>query len=105
MQSDDVDIEQLRIPQSIPGPPQLPPLIKGQKLKSVSDVSTVYLHPQISIVLNSPDISLVKRNIFCITIYFYSHFYIVLINWDFSDNCLPVYLFNTNIISVTFPNK
>ncbi|KAG5344458.1 LFG2 protein, partial [Acromyrmex heyeri] len=28
------DIEEQRIPRSIPGPPQLPPLIKGQKLKS-----------------------------------------------------------------------
>ncbi|KYQ60001.1 Fas apoptotic inhibitory molecule 2 [Trachymyrmex zeteki] len=34
MQSDDIDIEEQRIPQNIPGPPQLPPLIKGQKLKS-----------------------------------------------------------------------
>ncbi|GAB1868562.1 Protein lifeguard 1-like [Camponotus japonicus] len=35
MRSDDVDIEELeRIPQHIQGPPQLPPLIKGQKLKS-----------------------------------------------------------------------
>ncbi|XP_070172478.1 protein lifeguard 1 [Polyergus mexicanus] len=35
MRSDDADIEELqRIPQHIQGPPQLPPLIKGQKLKS-----------------------------------------------------------------------
>ncbi|XP_071565922.1 protein lifeguard 1 isoform X2 [Temnothorax nylanderi] len=34
MRSDDTDIEEQRIPQHIPGPPQLPPLIKGQKLKS-----------------------------------------------------------------------
>ncbi|EZA54620.1 Fas apoptotic inhibitory molecule [Ooceraea biroi] len=35
MRSDDVDIEELRQnPQHIQGPPQLPPLYKGQKLKS-----------------------------------------------------------------------
>ncbi|KAL6260328.1 hypothetical protein P5V15_007859 [Pogonomyrmex californicus] len=34
MQSDDTDVEEQRIPQLIPGPPQLPPLIRGQKLKS-----------------------------------------------------------------------
>ncbi|XP_012058581.1 PREDICTED: protein lifeguard 3-like [Atta cephalotes] len=34
MRSDDIDIEEQRIPHNIPGPPQLPPLIKGQKLKS-----------------------------------------------------------------------
>ncbi|XP_011169185.1 protein lifeguard 1 [Solenopsis invicta] len=32
MQSD--DIEEQRLPQHIPGPPQLPPLVKGQKVKS-----------------------------------------------------------------------
>jgi len=39
MRYDDIDIEEQRIPHNIPGPPQLPPLIKGQKLKSVSDIS------------------------------------------------------------------
>ncbi|XP_077266014.1 uncharacterized protein LOC143899533 isoform X4 [Temnothorax americanus] len=34
MRSDETDIEEQRRPQPIPGPPQLPPLIKGQKLKS-----------------------------------------------------------------------
>lgn len=39
MQSTDTNSEELqRIPQYIQGPPQLPPLIKGQKVKSVSDI-------------------------------------------------------------------
>ncbi|XP_011699312.1 PREDICTED: protein lifeguard 1-like isoform X2 [Wasmannia auropunctata] len=39
MQSD--DIEEQRIPHTIPGPPQLPPLIKGQKIKSGPYMITV----------------------------------------------------------------
>lgn len=42
MQSNNSNVEERQqTSQYIPGPPQLPTLIKGQKLKSVSDISAI----------------------------------------------------------------